>query len=508
MKTFIKPLIPLIFLGMLVGCKNENELTIEEEPTTRMEIIDPLADPVLMGIIHDLGAVSSSNGRVQEFDIVEVDFSEAIMSINEIQDITRYSLRLTNNTPLAYENIIFKEEDGESSAYIMSYYPDLNWVYRNGGQIAGENFTGILEISELDKSLIARVRFENGEGFETADSPAANGRSEGDCDDRVADDDFTDGDIPDLPDSGGGGGSWDPGNCWWHLHETAGVLGIMIHCNGEPAVWRRVRTECEPIQIPDTQDPDGGTSIGVLSGSGDSEEEALNLLEALKDRWEEGITLSENFQNDECLMSIWQAALDTDAAYDMLSTFFDGHPGQNLTLHMESDPQVLWDVYKIFESNNYGFTKYVYQDVYVVANFHNIGDASSTFISLILAHEFIHANMWNQIYNELTLHSDLTYDYNELNKTFPELYNDWVSNGLGYASHEFVAKYRESIIDFMKTMDMQLHGSLQPESKYELLSWIGLHETDEYQEAIASGAIDINVLNAIRNNELQAGRCN
>jgi len=138
-----------IIIAITFSCQENDSITPQLDPI-RIESIDPSQDQGLSAILNQYSPISSPNGRTQSFGFGEIDLNSALKAINEEDTTIRYSLLLNSKNGINFQNIVFRDRDGEVSAYIMEYQPDLYWLISNNFQFIEHSYTGILRIRDLE----------------------------------------------------------------------------------------------------------------------------------------------------------------------------------------------------------------------------------------------------------------------------------------------------------------------------------------------------------------------
>ncbi|WP_421893702.1 hypothetical protein [Marinoscillum sp.] len=185
----------------------------------------------------------------------------------------------------------------------------------------------------------------------------------------------------------------------------------------------------------------------------------------------------------------------------MLAGFLEEFPIAKLEIDLVSKWEILenggfgdsWGVTKSFNT----------QEISIFLNSDALSSSSIMFISTILAHEMIHAEMYRKVASVPNgpQGADLdTFQYN-----FPGLYEyyrkykDW--------SHEAMARhYRYQIKNFIRAIDIATNGSDANNSIYDDLSWTALDGTSAWKNTLTAEQKS-DILNTLTNEEFK-GKCN
>ncbi|MEM0942186.1 MAG: hypothetical protein AAGI25_20710 [Bacteroidota bacterium] len=253
-------------------------------------------------------------GRVMSSAIGDIDLNEAVSAEHLGLGITRYTFKLETNEPYVFKNLILrKNQEDRFSGYIITYYPDLEWLAQNEGQLEMISFTGNILFSSLQEKPIYWVVVNNGEG--TVFSPKIASYKDGriDCGGGSS----PSGSGGSGPNHAGfwnswvptGGGSFDYAPYFPLGGSGGGVVTLYIEvykAEKPPADWL-ARTACDSGSpesfCPSDTSPDAvegdancpSNPIGVLDG---------DLSDYLADVWEEEVCLKENFSNNDCINGI------------------------------------------------------------------------------------------------------------------------------------------------------------------------------------------------------------
>ncbi|MEQ9304860.1 MAG: hypothetical protein RJQ14_13210 [Marinoscillum sp.] len=223
-------------------------------------------------------------------------------------------------------------------------------------------------------------------------------------------------------------------------------------------------------------------------------------MATLAQDWEDKIELGSGFKSDRCLMHIWNKMKESDAAFKMLYGFLEEFPVAELEIDFVKKWEILnnggfgdsWGVTKSFNS----------QEISIFLNSDALSSSSLMFVSTILAHEIIHAEMWRKV---ASLPSPGGYvDLDRFQYDFPGLYeyyrnyNDW--------GHEAMARhYREQIKSFIREIDIAVNGIPSNQNIYEDLSWTALEETKAWETTLSANE-RARIL-SVQKNEETKGKC-
>jgi len=226
-----------------------------------------------------------------------------------------------------------------------------------------------------------------------------------------------------------------------------------------------------------------------------------------EDAWENTkIKLTEQFKNDPCLMKIWNAILESDAAFDLLKGFLGEYPSAELVIGALTSYQELYDNKMI---GAYGAARNYHQEQIVLLNMVALNESSSLLIATIIGHELIHASMFLELYENTTLIQDNQYDLNQVQENLPILYELWMEHrGIEQAHHEMIANDFQPFMDqFLREIDISINGTTKYEHLYGDLFWVGLESTQAYSSAVNNQLINENVFQQIRYGEKTKGKC-
>ncbi|MEM6737569.1 MAG: hypothetical protein AAF620_16020 [Bacteroidota bacterium] len=196
----------LAISAFLQNCQQSDEPIEPVKPDFIVSNIDPSLNNELMEVLSaTVYGEEIENGRVMSSAIGDIDLNEAVSAENLGLGIIRYTFRLETNEPYVFKNLILrKNQEDRFSGYIITYYPDLEWLAQNEGELEMISFTGNVLFSSLQEKPIYWVVVNYGKG--TVYSPKT-GSDEGgrvDCD-RGSSSGGGSG-----PDAAGFGDSWVP----------------------------------------------------------------------------------------------------------------------------------------------------------------------------------------------------------------------------------------------------------------------------------------------------------
>ncbi|WP_421873752.1 hypothetical protein [Marinoscillum sp.] len=461
-----------------------------------------------------LGKGTTSSGRINESNFGGLDFDKIYKrKADENSEYSNYMIRLypPKEVKNSVEYLVLIELKEGFRTYILQYQTEdkfLNKIYDP------TIYTGYVNILDLNRELLAQNYFVDGEDVPLED--ASNGRvaaQKCDCEYEYTL-------IQPGTTYGEGGGYLVPIGLVCTCAEVAEISDQGVEDSGGGGIG-------EVIYDPSNPDGSGGGGSGnenpedgitrdrvgtVKDIDCDVENhifynnECVPLEEYLADKWE------------PCLMEIWNAATESDAAFAMLAGFLEEYPMAELKIDVVNSDMEIYEEFggdKVYEwgdlLDTYGFSIDWFQEQYVYLTMHNMTNASQIFIGSVLGHELIHASMMEDIYSNTNIITNNQYDLSDLQNNFPLIYDLWITQGLGPegASHEAMAQnYRDGMIMFMREIDISLNGSPVNEGIYEELSWVGLEGTDAFEAAVATGQISVSQLNNIQNAELSKGKCN
>jgi hypothetical protein len=121
----------LFGIQFLIGCNFNLDEEVPVEPSFSIETISAENDEKLNNIIkNNIGY--STTGKVARTLFGDVNLEMAVKITDYKRKTTRYSLFIENsNNPLEFINYIIKYENNVVSQYVMSYYPDKDWLENN-----------------------------------------------------------------------------------------------------------------------------------------------------------------------------------------------------------------------------------------------------------------------------------------------------------------------------------------------------------------------------------------
>lgn len=255
----------------------------------------------------------------------------------------------------------------------------------------------------------------------------------------------------------------------------------------------------------------GGGNVGINESTPTcGEGETWNGTECLseEDMWEQSnLCIKENFENNECLMKVWNAIINTNAGHELLSGFLKTNP----------EAKICFDFQDIGTELN-GNAAYPRADGIINITINNnqerMGRSQLEFARTIL-HEMIHAELIRMVvqaegYSQLQQFAS-TYQGDDPFMMIWEYYDtyglyDPQLDSVGW-QHEYMADY---YIEFIANGLKDLHPILSShrfidykdgsfigntsqiwdwDDFFIALAWKGLQETDEYQESVVKNGL-------------------
>ncbi len=437
------------------------------------------------------------SGRTLNSAVGELNTDNIMVVTDHDTEETRYSFSVVKqNNDLSFQNVIIKDNNQGISSFIIEYAPTIDWIINGNNNFL--MYSGKIIYKDINGNPTFQTEFINGK---IKSNVYSNGRIL--CDGQNSESTEEGNGDTSGGDSGGGGGSGGGSSTPSH----GGTTFIFIIEEDETVLEVNDRDLVSRVLCGGTYAA-GGSGTSGING-------ILDLSPLLADNWKKNkVTLTKKFMNDPCLMEIWNKAMDTNEAYEMLGGFLQDYPVAELTIDVTNNTNDLIAASPKFWGdllNTYGFSINYLQEQYVYLNMRNINDASNIFIATILGHELIHASMMEYIYANTFLISDSNYDLIDIQNNFPLLFDLWVNQNLGPegASHETMAlHYRTQLKDFIKEMDILMNGKAINSDIYDALSWIGLEGTAVFDNAVETGKANFNSINDIKNEELSKGKCN
>lgn len=440
-----------------------------------------------MDIISSYQIEGSTNGRVLSFDFGDVDFTTALKATNEIDTAIRYSLLLNETDNYSFENVIFKEKDGETNVYILRYEPDVNWLVSNDFEFIESSYTGLLIVRDYYNNIVAEVEFREGYGRLTDNSPLSDGgRYHPPCEDDNSDGGSGSGGGGTGEgggDTGGGGTGWggtgagtgdgggsggssggDSGgssggtSCSWGTSKATG--GLWIDC-GEGLLFFMRAAGCDG---PGDLDGEENGPIGIL----------VDKKSLMTEYWEN--SKIDDSQLKPCMQNIM-----TD-----LKSLTQG-VGQTIAKFAGNTPGFNWETKDGSLDGQTGTTSVNYNITTgtVTSTFDSQAWLNATELSWArtILHESIHANVVSVYYTTFSITQRATL-----------LGPDWIS-ALTNGGHDFIANnYLKLIADALEEYG-QNKGYYLNRTFYDDMSWAGLQGTPAFNSL--SSADKSRILNTI-----------
>jgi len=76
------------------------------------------------------------NGRVKSSAIGDINLDEAVRAEHLGMGVVRYTFRLETDEPLVFKNLIIRHDQKDRfSGYMITYYPKLEWLIQNNGEL-------------------------------------------------------------------------------------------------------------------------------------------------------------------------------------------------------------------------------------------------------------------------------------------------------------------------------------------------------------------------------------
>ena len=501
----MKRLITLaLFTITLFSCQDRHspEPVTERQTGIHIENIYPYSDDNLIEALNKLG---SENGRVSS-SFGNINMDSVLKVLNYGSGITNYSILLESNLSdgleLYFDNLIISLTQDSSYAYVVRYVPEFSFI-KSEQTLFNGSYTGEIILFDTNGDQLSKTYMTNGT---VNKEHQENGRT----DEYLKD---CDGDI------------WCDYNN--NLGETFCVYEIICMSGGESDEPTNDGPTGEDYDNWDGGDFDGGTEgdpmndgNGGLSGggsgstsgnpatsSGNSNYTAVknlsleDAISKLADLWEQqNITLNQSFKDDPCLMEIWTAAMESNAAFQMLAGFLEEFPIAELELAVPNQTE-FFNLGGL-PNSDWAITKNWVQEIAIYLNANKLQQSSLMFTSAIIAHELIHAEMWRKLGSLPTNNGYINLEAYQHN--FPGLYDYMAESDVG--QHNAMAShYRPQIISFLRNLDIHINGTDENKNLYEPLSWIGLEGTNAWTQLTQN--VKTVILNE-QNNENTKGKCN
>ncbi|ADR20945.1 hypothetical protein MATR_14290 [Marivirga tractuosa] len=185
----------------------------------------------------------------------------------------------------------------------------------------------------------------------------------------------------------------------------------------------------------------------------------------LAELWEqENIELSEEFENNPCAKGVYDDLMENNIAFDVLSDFFGDNPKANLEIDLveEIPTEDGFANGKTYAPSN-GIIKIELSKSYIDAGRSNLE------IARTLCHEFIHAELY--------------YKYTYLDKSeFYDLFREYTRAEIGTTQHNLMVQfYLDKLSYMMSQFDSNING-VNFHTLYESGAWLGLEETDLWED--------------------------
>lgn len=148
-----------IALSLFLGC--ETQVGEIEPATTHMwerKTISVDESDNLNSILSDI-LDSESVARI-ESEYGELDQTE--VATIKFDSLERYSLLFKNDDPFIFSNLIIQDLNGEMTAKIIRQVPDLDWITSFREVVQWKDFTGRLEVYDLEGNLLSATMMING----------------------------------------------------------------------------------------------------------------------------------------------------------------------------------------------------------------------------------------------------------------------------------------------------------------------------------------------------------
>lgn len=481
----------LLFISLavfaLTACDPGN-VHVENEGWTRETT--SLADDPLLGDALGNFKSNNENGRIEN-QFGDLNLDEVSKVSND--SLTRYSLLFNSVEAGSFANLILTDTEEGSTAYIIQYVPDGNWYDEYGYDEANwDMFTGKIIYYDTDGIEFARSCMIDGLAA-SCDQSSGGGRTE----DEVVIECVTT------------YRHWKVcigNNCSYHSevidHQcTTEYRGSSGYGDDPDDPWGSGEDprDCQYNAVGDCEPRTPPTPVSKPISCGRGFYLVNGVCVSPEDAWEDEIVLALNFKNDPCLMEIWNAALDSDAAYYLLRNFLGESPTADLELAIPTLSEYL-SIDGRLEA--WAITQNYPQEIYIYFNERKLRNSSQMLFVAVMAHEFIHAEIFRKL-GTLPTNSEGYIDPVAYKHNFPGLFDYLTSSPNG--QHNAMANhYRPQIVDFMRSMDIALNGSDANSDLYEALSWLGLKGTVGWNQLSSTKKNDFSNK---QDTEDEKGRC-
>ncbi|MDW3194261.1 MAG: hypothetical protein R8G66_17940 [Cytophagales bacterium] len=155
--------IPKLFVLLIIfipwACDQAiDEVSPESRHSWERKTISVSDSENLGNILKDI--MNSPSGARIETHFGELDQTEVAMI--KFDSLERFSLLFKSDDPFIFSNLIIQNVNGKTTTKILRQVPDLEWIATSGEEVQWKNFTGRLEIYNLDGELFNSTRMENG----------------------------------------------------------------------------------------------------------------------------------------------------------------------------------------------------------------------------------------------------------------------------------------------------------------------------------------------------------
>ncbi|MEM6736232.1 MAG: hypothetical protein AAF620_09205 [Bacteroidota bacterium] len=141
------------FFAFLQNCQQSEDPVEPKQLDFIVSNIDPSLNNELMEVLSaTVYGGEIENGRVMSSSIGDINLNEAMSAEHLNLGVTRYTFRLETNEPNVFKNLIIRrDQEDRFSGYTIAYYPDLEWLFQNEGELNMISFTGNMLFSSLQR---------------------------------------------------------------------------------------------------------------------------------------------------------------------------------------------------------------------------------------------------------------------------------------------------------------------------------------------------------------------
>ncbi|MEM9858699.1 MAG: hypothetical protein AAF843_15170 [Bacteroidota bacterium] len=158
-----KKIVPL-FISILcfIGCE---EVPLEKAPQVTREFVNISSDPVLVSLREEVRSKvnNSSSSRITSDWLDNAQWKRVYHVYDEFSSLSTYTVPVGNEKPDVLDLLVINTRDGSSNYRVFSLVANVAWLNEKGGFTGMSDFSGQVEVADLNGKVWISSPYENGQ---------------------------------------------------------------------------------------------------------------------------------------------------------------------------------------------------------------------------------------------------------------------------------------------------------------------------------------------------------